>query len=72
MGLDVRVPLGVMFAIMGALLAGYGIAGDQSIYTRSLGINVNAIWGGVMIGFAAVLLVLASRHARAARGGGRG
>ena len=65
MGLDVRVPLGVMFGIMGALLAGYGIVGDKSIYTRSLGINVNAIWGGAMIVFAAVLLLLASRHARA-------
>ena len=72
MGLDVRVPLGVMFGIMGALLAGYGIVGDQSIYTRSLGINVNAIWGGAMIVFAAVLLLLASRHARAARSEDRG
>jgi len=72
MGLDVRVPLGVMFGIMGSLLVCYGVAGDQSIYARSLGINVNAIWGGAMIVFAAALLLLASRHARAARGGGRG
>jgi hypothetical protein len=64
MGLDVRVPVGVMFALMGALLAGYGVLGDQSIYARSLGINVNTIWGGVMIVFGAVLLILASRHAR--------
>jgi hypothetical protein len=66
MGLDVRVPVGVMFALMGALLAGYGVLGDQSIYARSLGINVNTIWGGVMIVFGAVLLILASRHARVA------
>ena len=66
MGLDVRVPVGVMFALMGALLAGYGVLGDQSIYARSLGINVNTIWGGVMIVFAAVLLLLASRRRRAA------
>ena len=72
MGLDVRVPLGVRFAIMGVLLAGYGLAGDQSIYARSLGINVNAIWGVVMIVFAAGLLGLAARHARAARSGDRG
>ena len=68
MGLDVRVPVGVMFALMGALLAGYGVLGDQSIYARSLGINVNAIWGGVMIVFGAVLLILASRRARVAGG----
>jgi hypothetical protein len=68
MGLDVRLPVGVMFGIMGALLVGYGVLGDQSIYARSLGINVNTIWGGVMIVFAAVLLLLASRRARAAGG----
>ena len=68
MGLDVRLPVGLMFALMGALLAGYGVLGDQSIYARSLGINVNTIWGGVMIVFGAVLLILASRHARVARG----
>jgi hypothetical protein len=71
MGLDVRLPVGVMFAIMGVLLAGYGVLGDQSIYARSLGINVNTIWGGVMIVFAAVLLLLASRRARAAGGEAR-
>jgi hypothetical protein len=68
MGLDVRLPVGVMFGIMGALLVGYGVLGDQSIYARSLGINVNTIWGGVMIVFAAVLLLLAARRARAAGG----
>ena len=59
--LDVRFPVGVMFATMGALLAGYGLLGDQAIYSRSLGININLIWGGVMIVFAACLLTLAVR-----------
>ena len=68
MGLDVRLPVGAMFAIMGMLLAGYGLFGDQSIYARSLGINVNTIWGSVMVGFGAVLLILASRHARVTGG----
>jgi len=36
MGLDVRLPVGLMFAIMGALLAGYGLFGDSAIYARSL------------------------------------
>jgi hypothetical protein len=64
MGLDVRVPVGLMFGIMGMLLAGSGVLGDQTIYAKSLGININAIWGGVMIAFAAVLLILSSRHTR--------
>jgi len=62
MGLDVRVPVGVMFGIMGLLLAGYGVLGDQTIYAKSLGININTIWGSVLIVFAAVLLILSSRH----------
>jgi hypothetical protein len=65
MGLDVRVPVGLMLGIMGVLLVGYGLLGDQSIYARSLGININAIWGGVLLAVAAVLLILASRRPRA-------
>jgi hypothetical protein len=63
MGLDVRVPVGLMLAIMGALLAGYGLFGDQAIYAKSLGIDVNAIWGGVLFAIGALLLVL-SRSTR--------
>ena len=70
MGLDVRLPTGAMFALIGVLLAGYGVLGDQSIYGRSLGININIIWGAVMIVFGAALLITASRHAQAT--GGRG
>ena len=65
MGLDVRVPVGLMFGIMGLLLVGYGVLGDQTIYAKSLGININTIWGSVLIAFAAVLLILSSRHRRA-------
>jgi hypothetical protein len=57
-----------MFAIMGALLLGYGVAGDQSIYAKSLGININTIWGSVLLVFAAVLLALARRQSKRAGG----
>ena len=63
MQLDVRVPLGLMLAVIGVLLAGYGLVGDASIYARSLGINVNLIWGSVLIVVAAILLMLAMRKA---------
>jgi len=68
MGLDVRVPVGLMLGIMGALLLAYGLLGDQSIYARSLGLNINAIWGSVLVVVAAVLLILASRRPRASAG----
>ena len=64
MGLDVRVPVGLMLGVMGALLVGYGALGDQSIYARSLGLNINVIWGAVLVGTAAVLLALSRRAAR--------
>jgi len=60
MGLDVRLPVGVMFAIMGALLVGYGLLGDGSIYARSLGINVNLVWGSVLLATGAAFLMLAA------------
>ena len=44
MGFDIRVPLGVMFALIGALLAGYGVMSDPAMNQRSLGININPWW----------------------------
>jgi hypothetical protein len=67
MDLDVRVPVGLMLAIMGAMLALYGIAGDRAVYARSLGININAIWGVVLFATGGVLLLLARSAARRAR-----
>jgi hypothetical protein len=68
MPLDIRVPIGLMMGLMGLMLAGYGLLGPHDIYARSLGINVNLIWGTVLLAFAAVLLVLGTRGARGARG----
>jgi hypothetical protein len=64
MRLDVRVPAGLMFAVMGVLLTGYGLLGDRTIYGRSLGINVNLIWGVAMIAASAILLGLSARGTR--------
>jgi hypothetical protein len=61
MGLDIRIPIGSMFAVLGALLVGYGLLGDKSIYSRSLGINLNLDWGIVLLVFGVVLLVMATR-----------
>lgn len=64
MRLDVRLPAGLMLATIGALLASYGAVADRAIYARSLGINVNLIWGVVLIAAGGVLLALAARGAR--------
>jgi hypothetical protein len=57
--LDLRWPIGLMFSLIGALLVIYGAAthSDTALYQRSLGININIIWGIVLLIFG-VLMVL--------------
>lgn len=61
MGLDIRTPIGMMFAIFGLLLAGYGLIGDQTIYATSLGHNINLIWGIVLLLFGALMWFFGTR-----------
>jgi len=63
MGLDIRWPIGLMFSIVGLLLAGYGLVTDAAIYKCSLGININLIWGVVLLVFGGAMLALAMRGA---------
>jgi hypothetical protein len=58
MGMDIRLPIGLMFSVFGILLIAFGALGDKSIYERSLGINVNLGWGVVLLLFGAVMLVI--------------
>ena len=68
MGLDIRLPIGMMFSLLGALLAIYGLAtgSDNVIYKSSLDLNVNLWWGLVLFLFGAVMLFFAllSRFSR--------
>lgn len=61
MNLDLRLPIGLMFSIFGALLVLFGLVSDRVIYTRSLGINVNLWWGLVLLVFGFIMLGLARR-----------
>jgi len=61
MGLDIRLPIGSLFAIFGVLLIAYGALSDPAIYQRSLGININLEWGIVMLVFGAIMLGLGRR-----------
>jgi hypothetical protein len=54
-----------MFVLMGALLAGYGVFGRHDIYVKSLGLNINLIWGTVLFILGAFLIVLGARPGRA-------
>lgn len=63
MGLDLRLPIGLMFSLLGALLMGYGFftGSDKQMYQSSLGININLIWGAVLFVFGAIMLGFALR-----------
>lgn len=63
-GFDIRIPLGWLFGVLGLLLIGWGALSPAEIYQRSLGMNVNLIWGSVMLIFGIVCLLLARRAVR--------
>jgi membrane-bound ClpP family serine protease len=63
MGLDIRLPIGGMFVLLGAILFLFGLAtaGDTALYARSLQIDMNLWWGAVMLAFGGIMLALALR-----------
>jgi len=67
MQLDIRLPIGLMFALLGALLTGFGLIADKGFYQKSLGINVNAWWGLVMLIFGVTMFLLGRRGTATAR-----
>lgn len=67
MNLDIRLPIGGLFTLLGLLLIGYGLMSDPAVYARSLGHNVNLYWGVVVLAFGALFLWLGRRGAATAR-----
>ncbi len=55
MGLDIRWPIGLMFTLIGVLLAVFGLV--KSTESVSLGININLIWGIVLLVFGVFMLL---------------
>jgi hypothetical protein len=62
MGLDIKIPIGLMFAILGLLLTIFGLVtgGDAALYERSLDINVN-LWTGITMLVIGVLMLATSK-----------
>lgn len=58
--LDVRLPMGLLFLLLGLILVTYGLVADPIIYVQhSLGHNINLLWGGSFVLFGAIMLTLA-------------
>ena len=67
MNLDIRLPIGLMFAVMGALLAIFGLVAKDVDYTKSLGININVWWGTLLFLFGVVMFLVGRRGTSSVR-----
>jgi hypothetical protein len=71
MRLDIRVPIGLMFGVLGLMLAVYGMFfSDPAIYERSLGININIWWGLALLAFGAGMYFFGRRGTSSVRPAG--
>ena len=59
MDMDIRFPIGLLFAILGLILAGFGLftINDAELYARSLGRNINLWTGILMLVFGGLMLI---------------
>lgn len=59
MGLDIKIPIGLMFSILGLILLIHGIVtnGNAEMYEQSLGHNINLWSGALMIVFGGFMLL---------------
>jgi uncharacterized membrane protein len=67
---DIRIPIGTLFLLLGAILTVYGIAthADVDLYGRSENIAINLWWGLVMLVFGGLMLYFGLKaHRRPAR-----
>jgi hypothetical protein len=58
MGLDIKIPIGLMFTLLGLILTILGLAtsGDTEMYEQSLGYNINLFSGLIMLAFGCFML----------------
>ena len=66
MNLDLRIPMGLMFTLTGAILTTWGLKtnGDAALYAKSLGINANLWWGIVLLAFGLTMYIMGQRRQR--------
>jgi multisubunit Na+/H+ antiporter MnhG subunit len=64
MGLDIRIPLGLIFLLIGGLMTIYGFVTRNAadIYQKSMGVNLNLTWGLIMFVFGLVMFYMGRRQ----------
>jgi hypothetical protein len=72
MNLDIRLPMGIMFALFGAAMTVWGVMtySNKEMYEASLGINVNVCWGSFLLLFGCGMIALARRAMKRPAGSG--
>ena len=65
--LDVRLPMGGFFSLVGALLTAYGAVTRGAPGMAPTGVAINLVWGVALLGFGLAMLGLARRASRARR-----
>jgi len=60
---DARISMGMMFTLIGTILAAYGLATREQalVYVKSLGIDANLWWGLVLLAFGVVVMFMGRR-----------
>lgn len=61
MGIDIRLPIGILFSLLGLILAVYGFLGDPSRQQQSVGVNINLDWGLALLVFGVAMFLLGRR-----------
>jgi len=63
MGLDIRIPLGLIFLVVGGILTVFGfVTRHSAIYSRSLDVNLNLGWGLIMFAFGLIMYLVGRRQ----------
>jgi hypothetical protein len=57
MGMDIRLPIGILFSLLGSILVVYGFLGDASGYRQTFGVNINLDWGLALLVFGLVMFL---------------
>jgi hypothetical protein len=61
MNLDIRLPMGLMFSLVGAILVVYGVITNGNSMYASAGLNINLWWGLVQLAFGLIMVIFARR-----------
>ena len=57
--LDLKLPIGWLLSAYGVLLGIYGLVTKKEMYAKSLGFNLNVVWGVLMLAIGAGFLLAA-------------